>query len=114
MEQIKANALFKIKEGKLDEFKELIPVFISTVKEKDPGTLTYDWYLNEEGMECTVLESYTNSQAVLAHAGNVGEYLGKVMEIADLTIEVYGNPSEELRNALEGMAPKVFPFYSGL
>ncbi|MCK5369405.1 MAG: antibiotic biosynthesis monooxygenase, partial [Cyclobacteriaceae bacterium] len=62
MEQIKANALFKIKEGKLEEFKQLIPVLISIVKEKDPGTLTYDWYLNEDNMECTVLETYADSQ----------------------------------------------------
>jgi len=100
MEQIKATALFKIKEGKLEEFKQLIPVLISTVKEKDPGTLTYDWY--------------TDSQAVLAHAGNVGDHLQKVLEVADLSIELYGNPSEELRNAIETMAPKIYPFYSGL
>ena len=114
MEQIKANALFKIHDGKLEEFKNLIPFFISLVREKDPGTLTYDWYLNEDTMECTVLESYENSQAVMAHAGNIGEHLGKVLEIADFTIEVYGNPSEELKSALEGMAPKVFPHYAGL
>lgn len=114
MEQIKATALFKIKEGKLDEFKQLIPFLISTVKEQDPGTLTYDWYLNEDRMECVVLETYTDSQAVLAHAGHVGEYLQKVSEVADLSIELYGNPSEELRKAIEGLAPKIYPFFSGL
>ena len=80
MEQIKATALFKIKDGKLEEFKQLIPVFISTVKEQDPGTLTYDWYLNEDSMECVVLETYTDSPAVLAHAGNVGEHLQKLSD----------------------------------
>ncbi len=114
MEQIKATALFKIKKGKLEEFKQLIPVFISTVKEKDPGTLSYDWYLNQTSMECVVLETYTDSQAVLAHAGNVGELLGKVLEVADLSIELYGNTSEELRNAIEGLNPKIYPFFSGL
>ena len=114
MEQIKATALFKIKEGKLEEFKQLIPVLISTVKEKDPGTLTYDWYLDENSMECVVLETYIDSQAVLAHAGNVGDHLQKVLEVANLSIELYGNPSEELRNAIEAMAPKIYPFYSGL
>ena len=112
MEQIKANALFKIKKGKLEEFKQLIPVFIATVKEKDPGTLTYDWYLNEGRMECTVLETYTDSEAVLAHARNVGELLQSVMQITDLSAEIYGNPSEELKDALEGLAPKIYPFYS--
>ena len=114
MEQIKAKALFNIKEGKLEDFKELIPHFISTVKEKDPGTLTYEWYLEEANMECTVLEMYSDSQAVMAHAGNVGELLGKSLEIADLSLEIYGDPGEELRNALDGMAPKIYHFYKGL
>ena len=114
MEQIKAKALFKIKEGKLEEFKALIPLVISTVKEKDSGTLTYEWYLKEEQMECTVLEEYSNSQAVMAHAANVGEHLGKFLEIADLSLEIYGSPDKELRTAMEGMAPKVFAFYKGL
>ena len=114
MEQIKATALFRIKEDKLEEFKQLIPVFISTVKEQDPGTLTYDWYLNEDSMECVVLETYADSEAVLAHAGNVGEHLQKVREVADISIELYGDPSEELRKAIEGLAPKIYPFFSGL
>lgn len=114
MEQITATALFKIKEGKLEQFKKFIPVLISAVKEKDPGTLTYDWYLNEDKMECKVLETYSDSQAVLAHSGNVSELLQKVLEVADLSLELYGNPSEELKNAIEGMAVKIYPFYSGL
>ena len=114
MEQIKLNALFKIKEDKLDEFKALIPKFITTVKEKDPGTITYDWYLNEEKMECMVLETYTDSNAVLAHAANVGELLMKSLEISELSADIYGNPSEELSKALEGFGPRVFPYYSGL
>jgi quinol monooxygenase YgiN len=114
MEQIKANALFKIKEGKLEEFKNLIPQFIAAVKEKDPGTLVYDWYLNEEQMECMVVEAYADSNAVLAHAVNVGEQLQKSMELSDLSIEIYGNPSEELSKAIEILAPKVFPYFSGL
>jgi quinol monooxygenase YgiN len=114
MEQIKFNALFKISEGKLEDFKALIPQFISTVKEKDPGTIMYDWYLNEEKMECKVLETYANSDAVLAHAANVGELLMKSVEIGTLSLEVYGNPSEALSNALEGFAHKVYTFYSGL
>ncbi len=114
MEQIKATALFKIKAGKLEEFKQLIPDFISAVKEKDPGTVTYDWHLYEERMECVVLEIYTDSQSVLAHAGNVGELLQKALDAADLSLELYGNPSDELKNALAGLNIKIYPFFSGM
>ncbi len=114
MEQIKATAMFKIKEGKLEGFKELIPVLISAVREKEPGALNYDWYLNEKTMECVVVETYADSQAVLSHAGNVGELLQKLLEIADISVEIYGNPNEELRNAMDGLGYKIYPFYSGL
>jgi quinol monooxygenase YgiN len=114
MEQITVKAQFKISEGKLDEFKQLIPEFITTVKEKDPGTFMYDWYLSEEMMECVVLETYTDSQSFLAHAGNVGDTIQKVLTISDLSLEIYGNPSEEAKTALEDLAPKIYPFTTGL
>lgn len=114
MKEIKVNARFKIGEGHLDEFKQLIPQFISTVEDNDPGTLNYDWYLNEDRMECVVLETYANSNALLAHAGNVGELLGKVTEISELKIEIYGNPNEELLKMAKSMRIKIFPYYDGL
>ena len=114
MKQITATALFNIKEGKLKEFKQFIPILISAVKEKDPGTLTYDWYLNEDNMECVVMEIYADSQAVMAHSGNVGELLRKLLELADLSLELYGNPNQELINALKGLDLKIYPFHSGL
>ena len=114
MEQITVKAHFKISESKLDEFKQLIPEFITTVKEKDPGTLMYDWYLNEEMLECIVLETYTDSRSFLAHAGNVGDTIQKALAISELSIEIYGNPSEELKTALEGLAPKIYPYSAGL
>ena len=114
MKQIKAKALLKIKEGKLDAFKNLVPQFISTVKEKDPGTLNYDWYLNEKNLECTVLETYTDSDALLTHVAHVGELLQKLSELSEIRLEVYGNPSKQLLAAVEGMGTKIFPYYSGL
>lgn len=114
MKQIKANALFRIKEGKLDEFKQLIHEFISAVKGKEPGNLYYDWYLNEERRECIVLEAYADSNAVLAHAANVGHLLQKTAEISDLSLEVYGKPSEELLMAIKGMNIKIYPFFAGI
>jgi quinol monooxygenase YgiN len=98
----------------LENFKALIPKFVSAVKERETGALTYDWYLNEERMECKVLETYADSDAVLAHAANVGELLMKSLEMSTLTLEVHGNPNEELTKALGGFSHTVYPFYLGL
>ena len=114
MKLIKVRALFKIKEGKLEAFKQIVSQFISTVKEKDQGTLMYDWYLNEDTMECSVLEDYADSNAALEHVANVGDLLQKLMELGEMSLELYGSPDEELSQALEGLDTKVFPFYAGL
>jgi quinol monooxygenase YgiN len=114
MKLIKVRALLKIKEGKLEAFKQIVSQFVSTVKEKDQGTLMYDWYLNEDTMECSVLEDYADSNAALEHVANVGDLLQKLMELGEMSLELYGNPNEELSKALEGLDAKVFPFYAGL
>ena len=74
----------------------------------------YDWYLNEDAMECAVLEDYADSNAALEHVANVGDLLQKLMDLGEMSIELYGSPNEELSKALEGLDAKVFPFYSGL
>lgn len=114
MKQIKVTALFKIKEGKLNEFKQLVPSLIHAVKKNEPGAVTYDWYLNEEAMECMVLETYADSQAVLAHSANLGELLQKLLGISDLILEVFGNPDPELKKILAEMGAKLYPFFAGM
>lgn len=115
MKQITAIARFKIKENKLNEFKQIAGEMIRAVRENEPGALTYDWYLDELRMECVILETYEDSKAVMAHVGNVGEKLQKMSEYADLSLEVLGEPDEELTNLIMNMgSPPVYPYFSGL
>jgi hypothetical protein len=87
---------------------------VPAVKANEKGALQYDWFLNPGETECVVRETYTDSDAVLAHLGNVGELLGQLLSMADFEGEVYGNMSEELKQALAGMNVKVYSFYQGL
>jgi len=114
MKRITALALLKIHNGKLDEFKNLVPNLIKAVKKNEPGALTYDWFLDEKTMECKVLEIYADSQAVLAHVTNVGELLQELTAISDLTLEVFGDPELELKKLIEDMGVRLYPFFSGL
>ena len=59
--KLQLSARMKIREGKLDEFKRLAAVCISQVKENDPGTLQYDWFLNSDRTECEIREAYESS-----------------------------------------------------
>ena len=63
-----------------------------TATRRDPGTQSYEWYLNANRTECLVLEVYQDSNALLAHVGNLGDLLGRLMTVSDLAIEVCGDP----------------------
>ncbi len=82
-----------------------------TVRNRDHGTLQYDWFINEDETECTVLEKYVNSDVVLSHMANLGELLGQLLAASDFSGEVYANPSDKLVAAFEGLDIKIYgPF----
>ena len=86
---------------------------IEAVREKDTGTLKYEWYYNEELSECVVLEMYKNSGAVLEHMANLGPLLGNLLQISTLKLQVCGNPSAELIAAGEGLDITYYSFEAG-
>lgn len=97
----------------LDEFKELIAEGIDKTR-GEPGNLQYNWYFNDDETKCFVRETYANSNAVLAQMGNMGDTLGKMIEMGGgLEIEVFGNPSAELVEAAAALQPNMYPFYAG-
>lgn len=115
MNHLQVTARTKIHPGKLNEFKALVTQCVTSVKEKDRNTLQYDWFFSEDQTECVLRERYADSNAVFEHLANLGNLFGKLLEVSDLTsMEVYGNPSEELRKATVGMNPKIYSFYHGL
>ena len=81
---------------------------MKNVEEKDTGTLQYDWFLNADQTECVVRERYQDSSALLDHIGNLGDLMGALLSVSDLSVEVYGSPSEQLLNATEGMDIKIY------
>jgi quinol monooxygenase YgiN len=114
MQNIHLTAKFKIHEGKIAEFKKIADQCVPVVKANETGALQYDWYFNPGETECVVRETYTDSNAVLAHIVNIGAMLGQLLDMSDFDLEVYGKMSEELKNALSDLNVKVYSFYQGL
>jgi len=113
MNKIQVTARAAIHEGKLDEFKALAAECMRMVRERDSGTLQYEWFLNEDQTECVVQEAYRDSEAVLEHIANLGTTMGALLATSDCTFEVYGAPSPKLLEAAAGISIKVYsPFQS--
>ena len=114
MSELQLTARSSIHEEKLDEFKSLATRCMASVREKDSGTLQYDWFFNEGETECVVRERYRDSVAVLEHAANLGELMAEIIAVSDPDIEIYGSPSTELLEAIAGLKPRVFSAYQSI
>ncbi len=114
MTTLQLTARFVIHDGKLDEFKKVAKACMLSTKEKDTGTLQYDWYFNSDETECRVRETYVDSDAILAHIGNLGPLLGDLLAVSDFYPELYGAPSEALVNATAALKPKIYAHFQSL
>lgn len=106
-------ARFKIKEGKLDEYKHLCEEAMKIVRAKEPGTLQYEVYFNKDESECMVIERYKDSEAAMQHAKNLGHIFVGVLNIVSVVHgEVLGEASPELKaNLANSDVPVLFtPF----
>ena len=72
---------FTIHEGKTDDFMRLARRSMEITKERDTGTLQYDWFMNPDRTEFVLRERYRDSAAVLEHAANLGELMSEFMAV---------------------------------
>lgn len=70
-------------------------------------------FFNEDETECVVHEEYVNSEACTQHFKNMGDTAEKIFATSEVTGEMWGNPSADLRAAVESKGVKLYaPFLS--
>jgi hypothetical protein len=111
---VSLHPYFKIREGNLEAFIALMPAFTEKTA-TETACLYYDFTRNGDTASCR--EAYVGAVGVLAHLANVGELLGKFLELADLArLEVHGPAAEieKLRAPLADLNPDFFIRETGL
>ncbi|HET8525937.1 MAG TPA: antibiotic biosynthesis monooxygenase [Actinomycetota bacterium] len=116
MGELLGIARFRFHEGKLDEYKRLSAEAMEIVRTKEPGTLQYDTYFNDDQSECIVIERYRDSEAAMEHAANLGELSAAVLATVSVVHgELLGEPSAELRAKLaDSELPQLFTPYESM
>ena len=116
MTELMGIARFRLHEGKLDEYQRLSAQAMEIVKAKEPGTLQYDTYFNDDQSECVIIERYRDSEAAMQHAANLAEISAAVLATVSVVHgELLGEPSEELRARLAGSeVPELFTPYDSM
>lgn len=103
MSQFEVRARLRVREGKLEGFKQQAAEMMRLTKERDTGTLAYDWYLSDDGTECEVRELYVDPDALVDHAFHVREARDTMFaEFADdHRMAFYGEPSPRLKEFVD-------------
>ena len=109
-------ARFRFHEGKLEEFKRLSAQAMEIVRTREPGTLQYDTYVNDDESECVVVERFADSEALIEHAAHLGDLSEAILAMVSVVHgELLGEPSPELRTRLAGIeVPVLFTPYASM
>lgn len=116
MAKVHLNVSLTIHEGKLNQFQAIAREMVETTQ-KEPGTLTYEWYLSPNGKSCQLIETYVDADGLLAHFGGpaVQEGVPKMLKTADVNgFEVYGDPGPKATEILSDFGAEIFLFWHGL
>ena len=108
MGELIGTARFRFHPGRVDEYKRLCAQTMDIVRAKEPGTLEYSIYLNEDESEAVVIERFASSEALLEHGANMSEISPAVLETGIVEGELLGEPNEDLRAKLTGPEPELF------
>ena len=113
--ELQSIVRFRFHEGQLEEFKRLSAVCMEIVRSRDPGTLQYDTFFNEDESECIVLERFRDLDALLQHGANIGdELMAAIVATGECSGELLGAVPEDVRANLQGGPVQVFLPYRTL
>ena len=104
---------YSIADGKTEEFKSIIQEVID-LERSASDVLVYEFFLDDDESKFHAIESFKDSDSVLQHMERGSEIIPRLLEVADVTrFEIYGDATQELRDAVGPFGAKIFPRWDG-
>lgn len=103
-----------VKPGQLETFRALMDEMVESTR-SEPGTLAYEWFVDESGTVVHIYERYADSAAVLVHGAVFGEkFAERFMGCVNPTgFDIYGAPSDDVKAAFSEMGPSYLGAFGG-
>jgi quinol monooxygenase YgiN len=107
-----------VRPGQLEAWKAQAGELMRLTREKDTHTLRYDWFLSQDGTECSVREAYVSEEGLIEHNAHIMEARAELFRnFADHhAMTVYGDASPRLRELMtvHAAGARWFSFFLGL
>lgn len=102
-------------DNQLPQLQEVVKELQAHCTNTEEGMLQYDWYVSEDSGTIKVLETYTNSEAVLFHFDNYKSFAPRLNELrAFVSLEIFGNASDALKQRVKKINAQHFTAISYL
>lgn len=96
-----------IKDGQVENLKDLIREMSDRAEANEPGTLKYEWTISDDGSTGHLYERYRDSEAAMAHVASFNEnFAERFMRLVDSQrLFVYGSPNAALKQEMAAAGP---------
>lgn len=102
----------KIKDGRRADFQKIVESIVTETK-KEGGTLTYKYFVSDDG-DVLVLEEFADIESAHIHINNWDKFADHWLDAAPGTRMVHlGNLPNELRGRHAALAPKHLRSFAG-
>ena len=87
----------RVKEGKLDGYKQYYRQVAELTERTKPGTVAHLAYVNDDGTELSIVHIFPDAESMTLHMRGVDELAQKAYEFIEIvSIEIYGRPSDTI------------------
>ena len=100
----------RIKEGKLEVFKQHHEKLVELVEANEPRLLVFENYLSEDGTEAVNVQVHPDADSMEFHMQVIGEHIREAYEFLETdNIQVYGTPSDSVLEMMKQIAGSGVP-----
>jgi quinol monooxygenase YgiN len=111
--QITVLVELAIADGKADEFEDICRQGLDIVRSKEPGTLSFNQYFKDDRSVAISLETYADSDALIAHMTNASANIHHVEHIATVVrADIFGDVSDAVKDMFRSFASTHYRPYS--
>jgi len=102
-----------IKPDAVDEYTAMARKITADNEASEPGQEIFEWYV--DGQDVHIYERYQDSAAAVAHVQRfVANFVEQFLGLCTPTrMSVYGDPSDELKEAIAGFNPRYYAPVAG-
>ena len=93
----------RIKSGMLERFKETAQKLADGVQEHEPQMILFQFYLNEDETEATIVQVHPNADSMVTHMKTMREFIkiGTDELLDSKLIQIFGEPNEPVLGMIE-------------